>query len=365
MGVAQTGGEVLRISATSASFVVPVKASTSSLNPIDVPATLQAVMKWIRFIGMWALSGILAGLPIFAQQQVLNGVAAVVNDKVITRDDVEQYSIRALQAAAKQTRTQEAFEQKQIEIFRDSLELLIERQLILHEFETAGYNLPETIIDDYVNQQVREEFGDRISSVKTLHQRNQTFESYRKDIRDTFIITTMSRKNVTQSFIISPKRIEKFYNENLTRYQVGDRAKVRVIVIEKARHARGEPMKIATEVSRRARAGEDFAHLADETSDDARRNKGGDRGWVENNESDLRKELRDFVFQGKAGEISDPIDAEGAIFVVKIENRELAHQRPLSEVQQEVEQTLKIVETERLRKKWIAKLKAKSMIKYF
>ncbi len=322
-------------------------------------------MKWVRFAALIALGLVLRGIPASAQQQILNGVAAVVNDKVITKDDVEQFSLRALQAAARQTRTQEAFEQKQIEIFRDSLEILIERELILREFETAGYNLPETIIEDYVNQQVREEFGDRISLVKTLHQRNQTFESYRKDIRDTFVITTMTRKNVTQTLVISPKRIEKFYQENLSRYQVGDRAKVRVIVVEKARHARGEPLRIATEATRRARASEDFGKLADELSDDARRNKGGDRGWVENKESDLRKELRDFVFQGKAGDVSDPIDAEGAIFVVKIENRELAHQRPLSEVREEVEQTLKSVETERLRKKWIAKLKAKSLVKYF
>lgn len=304
-------------------------------------------------------------LPVQAQQQILNGVAAVVNDKVITRDDVEQFSLRALQAAAKQTRTQEAFEQKQIEIFRDSLELLIERELILHEFETAGYNLPETIIDDYVNQQVREDFGDRISLVKTLHQRNQTFENYRKDIRDTFIITTMTRKNVTQTLVISPKRIEKFYQDNITRYQIGDRAKVRVVVIEKARHARSETPKIAAEVVSRARAGEDFGKLADEFSDDARRNKGGERGWVENKESDLRKELREFVFKAKSGDISDPIDAEGAVFVVKVETVEPAHQRPLLEVRDEVEQTLKAVETERLRKKWIAKLKQKSLVKYF
>ena len=175
----------------------------------------------------------------------------------------------------------------------------------------------------------------------------------------------MTRKNVTQTLVISPKRIEKFYQENINRYQIGDRAKVRVIVVEKNRHAKGESQRIANEASRRAKAGEDFTKLADEVSDDARRNRGGDRGWVENKESDLRKELRDFVFQGKAGDISDPIDAEGAIFVVKIENRELAHLRPLSEVRDEVEQTLKSVETERLRKKWIAKLKTKSLVKYF
>jgi peptidyl-prolyl cis-trans isomerase SurA len=211
-------------------------------------------MKWVRFVALMALGLVLPGVPASAQQQILNGVAAVVNDKVITKDNVEQFSLRALQAAARQTRTQEAFEQKQIEIFRDSLEILIERELILREFETAGYNLPETIIEDYVNQQVREEFGDRISLVKSLHQRNQTFEDYRKDIRDTFVITTMTRKNVTQTLVISPKRIEKFYQDNLSRYQVGDRAKVRVIVVEKARHARGEPLRIATEASRRARA---------------------------------------------------------------------------------------------------------------
>jgi hypothetical protein len=39
--------------------------------------------------------------------------------------------------------------------------------------------------------------------------------------------------------------------------------------------------------------------------------------------------------------------------------------RPLTEVRNDVEATLKGVERERLRKQWIAKLRAKAFVRYF
>jgi len=140
-----------------------------------------------------------------------------------------------------------------------------------------------------------------------------------------------------------------------------------MILIDKSRHAVGEPRKIADSVHGRAAAGEDFGKLADEFSDDARRFKGGlrgDQGWVENKDSDLRKELREFAFKAKAGDLSPVIETEGALFIVKVEGREDSRVRPLSEVRADVESTLKSVERERLRKQWINRLRAKAFIRF-
>ena len=178
----------------------------------------------------------------------------------------------------------------------------------------------------------------------------------------------MTIKNINQNPVISPKKIERFFSENQEKYRVGDRAKVRMILIDKSRHAVGEPKKIADEVLAKAKAGADFGKLADESSDDARRFKGGlrgDQGWVENKDSDLRKELRDFAFNANIGDLSPVIETDGAIFLLKVEAREQARVRPLTEVRDDVEATLKGVERERLRKKWINKLRAKAFIRYF
>jgi peptidyl-prolyl cis-trans isomerase SurA len=327
-------------------------------------------MNWKRLSGALLTATVLA-LPMLAAPRLLDGVAAIVGEAVITFDDVDQYTKRAVEAASRQLlmRGHEAeFEQRRQAIMRDGLDQLVERELILHEFKTAGYNLPESIIDDVVASRVKEEFGDRLTLTKTLHLRNQTYESFRKDERDAFVLAQMTIRNINQNLVISPKKIEKFYAENQEKYRIGDRAKVRMILIDKSRHALGEPKKIADEVRAKAAAGADFGKLADEFSDDARRFKGGlrgEQGWVENKDSDLRKELRDFAFAAKDGDLSPVIETEGAVFLVRVEGREQARVRPLAEVRNDVETTLKGAERERLRKQWIAKLRKKAFVRYF
>ena len=328
-------------------------------------------MNWKRFV-LALLAAAAFVLPTRAAgTELLNGVAAIVNESVITFDDVNLFTRRAIKGLENQLlprgKTAE-FEQRRQTVLRDGLEQLIERDLIIHEFKTAGYNLPESIIDDVVSARVKEEFGDRLTLTKTLHERNQTYESFRRDERDAFVVSQMTIKNINQNLVISPKKIERFFSENQEKYRVGDRAKVRMILIDKSRHAVGEPKKIADEVLAKAKAGADFGKLADESSDDARRFKGGlrgDQGWVENKDSDLRKELRDFAFNANIGDLSPVIETDGAIFLLKVEAREQARVRPLTEVRDDVEATLKGVERERLRKKWINKLRAKAFIRYF
>ena len=327
-------------------------------------------MNWKR-LGGWLPAGLVLALTLHAAPALLDGVAAIVNESVITFDDVDQYTKRAVEAASRQLLMhghEAEFEQRRQTIMRDGLDQLVERELILHEFKTAGYNMPESIIDDVVAARVKEEFGDRLTLTKTLHLRNQTFESFRKDERDAFIVAQMTIRNINQNIVISPKKLEKFYAENQEKYRIGERAKVRMILLDKSRHAAGEPRKLADEIRAKAVAGEDFGKLADEFSDDARRFKGGlrgEQGWVENKDSDLRKELRDFAFAAKEGDLSPVIDTEGAVFLVKVEGRELARVRPLTEVRNEVEATLKGFERERLRKQWITKLRNKSFVRYF
>lgn len=327
-------------------------------------------MNWKR-LGLSLLAVGALALPGPAAPQLLDGVAAIVDDAVITFDDVEQYTKRAVEGAFRQfaQRGHESeYEERRQTILRDGLEQLIERELILREFKSAGYNLPESIIDDVVAGRVKEEFGDRLTLTKTLHARNETYESFRKSERDAFVVAQMTIRNINQNLVISPKKIEKFFAENEQKYRIGDRAKVRMILLDKSRHAVGEPKQLAEGIRAKAAAGADFGQLADESSDDARRFKGGlrgEQGWVENKDSDLRKEIRDFAFAAQPGAISPVIETDGAVFLVKVEGRETARVRPLTEVRDDVESTLKGVERERLRKQWIAKLRKKAFVRYF
>jgi len=296
----------------------------------------------------------------------VTGIAAVVNSHVITVKAVEDYTSRSVEAARRQFLARpDQFYQRRQEILRDGLEQLIERYLILDEFTSAGYNLPEGIINDWVDEQIRRMFGDRMTLMKTLRQVGESFQDFWNEQRDAFIISQMTVKNVNQNVFISPRKIEHYYEMNTNKFNVEESAHVRMIVIDKSRHALGEPLKIAEEVLAKLKAGGDFAALADQHSDDARRIKGGDRGWIEDKDSDLRSELRQFVFSAAPGSLSDIIDLDGAVFIVKVEERKSSGMRSIADVRDEVEVMLQNLEKERLRKQWIARLRKKSFVAYY
>ncbi len=293
-----------------------------------------------------------------------NGIQAIVNDTVITRDHVLGMAQRELVAAGRTATSEQDYLGRRAKILEDQLELLIDRQLILDEFKEKGYGFPDSLIDDMIKSRVKKDFGgDRVALTKTLRAENRTFEQFKKDEREEFIIYQMNVKNIRDALVISPKKIENYYKTNSARFQTGNRIKLRMIVVDRAKHTAEEGAKIAEEALAKLKAGADFAKVADEHSDDARRYKGGDRGWTE--EKALRDELAKIAFSLQPGQLSDVVEIQGTRFILKVDEKQGAGVKPLAEVRQEVESILMDSERDRLRKQWLAKLRKKAFVRYF
>ncbi|MEY3275418.1 MAG: hypothetical protein RL153_683 [Verrucomicrobiota bacterium] len=299
------------------------------------------------------------------QEALINGIMAQVNASVITMEDVYRRARRPMEQIARRARTQEEFNRESMKVQRDILEQAIDRRLVLDDYEKGTRKYPETTIDGFIKDNIKREFGDRLTLTKMLRDSGRTFEAFRQEEREAFIVYVMNRSKVSGEIMISPRRIEQRYNASQERYRVGDRAKLRMIVVDASRHARGEARRIADAAMARIQKGEDFAKVAAEVSDDARTYKAGDRGWVDAKEKTLRAELQSAVFKLDAGQTSDVIEFDGSCFILKVEERKPAQVRPLTEVRLEIERELKQEEAERLQKAWYGRLRKKAFIRYF
>jgi peptidyl-prolyl cis-trans isomerase SurA len=319
-------------------------------------------MKIFRFMVFLALA-LCPGPRLHAV--MVDGVLAVINDSVITRQQVEDFVTPAIESLRREYAGQPeaVFQQKLTGAINDGLEQLVERQLILHDFDVEGYHLPDSVVDDLVQDRIRERFSDRVTLMKTLQAQGETFESFRQDVRDQYIVSALRSKNVAQEVIISPYKVETYYQAHQDDFKVEDEIKLRMIVLNKTGSDDTNTVNLAREIRDKIKEGAAFAEMASVYSQDSLRSQGGDRGWIER--SVLRKELADPAFALPAGQVSDVIETPNACYLLLVEQKRPAHVKELNEVRNEIEQSLRAQEQARLEKQWIARLKAKTFILYF
>jgi hypothetical protein len=297
----------------------------------------------------------------------------------------------------------------------DATEHLIERQLILDDFKNSGLVLPESLIDDQIHEIIRKEYGNRETMAKTLRQEGLTIDAFRQQQRDDFILRAMEQRNVNQPLIISPAKIEAYYQTNLAKYKLDDQVKLRGIVLKRGVISSCDEIRqLAQEILTKINDGAAFAEMAAIYNDPPRKD-GGDWGWFEI--SKLSAGFADVATGLDAGKHSGVFskapegdsgywiyfyDAAGKItrgrkysikegkesfieekpfaaqttheglpalpqefYLLKVDEKKVAHTRHISELRDEIEKDLLVQERARLRTKWVDRLKAKSFVRRF
>jgi peptidyl-prolyl cis-trans isomerase SurA len=323
-------------------------------------------MKWFSIFA----AGISVLCVLSVRAELVSGISVVVNDAVITYAEIEDQVERGAATAAKvYANNPQRYDQEILKLRSQDIELLVEDKLIVHEFTTSGYttNVLEAFIDDQIRQDIqRDYYGDRTRLIKTLKARGMTYEEYRRQQREEFIIRFMKYQNGSnlKKVLVSPLKIQEYYEGHKELFNVNDQVHLRTIFVkQEADYASGEARKIADEILTKIDSGIPFAEMAGVYSSDSYRAEGGDRSWVER--TDLKSELSTIAFSLKPGQHSGVIEQPEGCYLMMVEDVRSAHVRPEAEVRDEIELTLKRDESSRLYKNWIERLKRKSFINYY
>jgi len=317
-------------------------------------------MRYFRF----AFLIVILASAAWCRADLVDGIKVVVNDKVITYSEIKDFSMPAMDALRRQfSEGSPEFQQKQYGIVTNSIELLIERQLILHYFDTGGYRLPDSAVDQLVDERIRQRFGDRITLMKTLQAEGETYEQFRQDVRDQYVEFELRKRNVSENIVISPFQVETYYRAHQADFTVEDQVKLRMIVLNKPASDDTNTLVQAQEILQKIKDGASFAEMATNYSQGSHANEGGAMDWIAR--SALRKELSEVAFTLAPGQTSDVIETPEACYLLLVEDKKTAHIRPLSEIREEIERNLRAQKHDQLEKEWIESLRKKTFIRIF
>ena len=299
-----------------------------------------------------------------AELERLNHVVAIVGETPITMGDIQTQTAPLERSIYQQYPNNPALRrQKVLEVKQQALETLVERQLILMEFDAQGYQLPEKIIDKQVQERIRDRFGDRLTLTRTLQAQGVTFEAFRKDIKTTVIVDFLTAQNVNSVSLVSPSEIKAYYDTHLEDFQQEKLIRLRMIFLKANPENRTAAEAMLKEIRAKVEAGTDFASLAKVYHQGSQRNQGGDWGWVDRNT--LRSDLSEEAFKLEEGQASEIITTDEGCYLLYAQEIKPAEPKRLASVQSEIEAILLAEEKNRLRTNWIDELKKKNFVRYY
>jgi peptidyl-prolyl cis-trans isomerase SurA len=296
----------------------------------------------------------------------VDGYAARVNDKIITVSEV----LKAMQPVEKQLREtcfDDSLSEKLERAYENTLDSLIERELILSYFEgQKQFVLPDSVVDSRIDEIVRNKFNNNRAELrKVLDEEGMTFEEWRKNYKNSLIVALLREKEVDSKVVVSPLAIREAYEKADGKYSVPEQLEIRAIVINR----RGSPkeaelkLKQAENIRQRVLAGESFEKLAREASEDKKAAEGGYWGWID---PDTRRlEIAEVLKKMSAGDISPVIPVNDDLYIFKVEGRKNSAIVPFETVQESIRNELYKKELWRLYNEWIERLKKNAYIKKF
>ncbi len=295
-----------------------------------------------------------------------NGIAAIAEERIFTAEDVRRQIMPYIDQIQVDSQGDPVkFAQLLDEAEDQIIQTMTDNVLIVKQFYEDKGQIPSSYVRNEVNERIISQFDDdRSKFLAYLQEIGKTPEEYDQEIREEMIVGFMRQKMTKSESFVSPVRVEEFYNQNKEQFFEPEAVHLRLIILAKLTDEDlGLLEQTADEIVKQLDNGIDFAELAKKHSQDSKKDKGGDWGWV------LRKELipklGDIAFKLGVGEHSPPVKLNNKIFILFAEDRRDDGYVPLTEVRDSIASMLVSQMAEEAQNRQLTRLRRDGYVRRF
>ncbi|GFO54115.1 chaperone SurA [Geomonas sp. Red276] len=302
---------------------------------------------------------LLPSLPSHAAQ-VIDGIAATVNEDIITKLEVDKEYAQLL----KETEKLPASEKMGLK--SAALSRLVDKRLIEQKIKELDIKVSDEEVKAAIDD-VRRQNNNMTQAqlVQALAAQGSTFEQYKAQLKEQLERLRLMSQEVRSKIQVGERELHEYYDANRARYGADEQYRARHIFFKLDKNPNAESLAKAeaqaNEVLKQAKEGKDFAELAKKYSSDPNAAKdGGDLGTFKR--SDMVAEIGDTVAAMKPGEISPVVMSPAGLHIIKLEEKTVSAGKPFDEVKGEIEDILYKKKSDERFAQWVKDLRNSAAI---
>lgn len=316
--------------------------------------------------GIWllGLSLVVAAPHAAVSQQLIDGIAAIVNDNIITISEVrEAMAFEAVELDKRYYGTE--LDLRRRELFRKTLQPLIDVEIQLERAKALNVTVTDQAVDRQVNQVKQEnQLGDA-QFEEILQSRGLTMEAYRENIRRSLLLSKLVTAEVRSRLVVTEEELRKAYEQQKERFSIAGELTVSHILFLAPEGATSEEETQARQkadaILQQLRAGGDFAALARQHSEGPSAENAGLLGTFRTGE--LLPGFEEAIADLQPGDISEPVRTQIGWHIIRLESAEAGGYQPLEAVSEELSSEIMRTQSEQKYKEWIESLRQQAYIK--
>ncbi len=303
--------------------------------------------------------------PVYAEPQLLDRVAAVVNGEVITESEMDTYLRPIYQQLQAEPQPREAVEEKLRDIRNKLLNQLIEDKLVYQEASKLNIQVDPAEVENEVEQMKRQTPKDKDFD-EILEMQGLSMKDLKERVKRQIMIRRLHDQEVRAKIVVSPVEVEEYYRAHLNEFANEELIKVRSLTIRKSPEAQEKgltdenAMNKIKDFRNRISSGENFSALVKQYSEDTRAKNGGTSDWIKRGE--MNPEIDKAIFETDAGKMTEIIESPMGYHLFQVTDRQTARQRSFDEVRDEAQAIVYRKKFDERFSEWMLELKRNAYI---